>query len=60
MPIRIVLFAALVGAGCGKVDPTAADPPPAPPGKAAKLPPEVEFDPATASKLKPAPKPAAP
>lgn len=60
MPTRIVLLAALVLAGCGKPEPTPADPPPAPAGKAAKLPPEVEFDPATASKLKPAPKPAAP
>lgn len=51
MPTRIVLLAALVLAltGCGKSDPTPADPEP-PAGKAARLPPEVEFDPATAAK----------
>lgn len=56
---RITLFAALVLAltGCGKSDPTPADPDP-PAGKAAKLPPEVEFDPATAAKQhKKAPRP---
>ena len=50
MPIRIVLFAALVVTGCGTTDPTPAAPDPAP-AKKVKLPPEVEFDPATAAKL---------
>ncbi|MBX9579125.1 MAG: hypothetical protein K2X87_02355 [Gemmataceae bacterium] len=59
MPIRLVLLAALALAGCGRSDPTVPDPAP-PAGKAAKLPPEVEFDPATAAKIKPAPKPATP
>jgi hypothetical protein len=59
MTPRFVLLAALAVAGCGKSDPTAADPAP-PPGKADPLPPEVEFDPATAAKMKPARKPATP
>ncbi|MBX9626205.1 MAG: hypothetical protein K2X82_20570 [Gemmataceae bacterium] len=50
MLTRITLLAALVLlTGCGRSDPTPADPDP-PAGKAAKLPPEVEFDPATAAK----------
>lgn len=57
---RLVLLAALgLTLGCGTSDPTTPDPAP-PAGKSEKLPPEVEFDPATAAKMKPARKPAAP